>query len=80
MQTYFSLDIKGISLELISMNVTGPKLFQVFTMVDGKKKRFHMQGKDAENLAFVHPHDCPDFLLNLQDEIITKIIDRNKAD
>lgn len=69
MQTYFSLQINGIDLDFISMNITGPKLFQVFTTVEGQKTRYHLQGNGVDQLSFAMPDQCPQFLLDIEDQI-----------
>lgn len=73
MQTYFSLTINGIELDFISMNTSGPKLFQVFVNIDGKRTRFHMKGNGTNTLSFAMPQDCPTFLLDQEEPIRTAI-------
>lgn len=73
MNTYFSLTINSIPLDFISMNVTGPKLFQVFATVNGEKRRFHMQGNDTTPLEFTHRNDCPKLLLDIESQIREEI-------
>ena len=67
MKTNFSLDIKGTAMDFISMNGLAPKIFQVFAVTDGVKKRYHMQGNGIDELSFVNRNDCPQFLLDLEE-------------
>jgi len=73
MQTHFSFKVNGIPLDFTSMNVTGPKLFQVFTIVDGERKRFHLHADGSEYLTFALPDECPEFLKVILPEINKEI-------
>jgi len=61
------------------MNIYGPKLFQVFAMIDGQKKRFHMQGNGADSLEFTLRLECPQFLLDIEEQIREELAKKYSA-
>lgn len=63
MKTNFLIELQGLQLEILSMNVSGPKLFQVWTTIDGQKNRFHFKGDGINPLKFALPEETPSFLL-----------------
>ncbi|WP_031287171.1 hypothetical protein [Sphingobacterium sp. IITKGP-BTPF85] len=56
------------------MNVSLPKLFQVFVLVDNKKKRFLLQQTEQGNLGFAMPETCPAGLLAIEKEIAAEVV------
>jgi len=61
------------------MNIYGPKLFQVFAIIDGQKKRFHMQGNGADSLEFTLRSECPQFLLDIEEQIREELAKKYSA-
>lgn len=82
MQTNFSINVDGQTFDLVSMNVTGPKLFQLFAIVNGKRERFHLQGDGANPLRFCLPEHVPQSLRVLERGISDEIFSayRNAGD
>lgn len=74
MPTYFTIHVNNTQFDIISMNVHEPKLFQVWTIMDNGKKRFHLKRSDAGDLVFAMPGDCPPELLAMEREIAREVL------
>lgn len=79
MQTYFTINLGSQQFDCVRMNVTAPKLFQVFTQVNNEKRRFHIQGNGIDTLLFVNRADVPEEVLKAEALIAEKIFELNRA-
>lgn len=66
MKSKFNIVIDDVVFEFMTMNVQRIQLFQVYTDVNGVKKRFHMQLAEDGTLKFALPEECPAHLLALE--------------
>ncbi|WP_153798465.1 hypothetical protein [Foetidibacter luteolus] len=69
----FTIEIKGQNFEFKTMNIREWKLFQVYVVVDGIKRRFHMAG-DKTGFRITDSFDSIAALENtLSTAIVTEI-------
>ena len=80
METTFSLTIRGTQFDFINMNVTGPKLFQIFSTLTGERKRYHIHLNEKGSLEFALRDECPQELLAYEAEISDAILQKYKAE
>lgn len=80
METSFSLNIRATKFDFINMNVTGPKLFQVFSTINGRRERYHIHLNESGSLEFAMPGECPKELLEYEAEISDAILQKYKAE
>ena len=72
MANSFSIEVGGHKFDVLSQNVKAPNGFQLFAETAGKRKRYHLQRKE-DKLQFTMPEDTPQFLLDLEKEIVYEI-------
>lgn len=68
MEHCFNVQAGGIDFKINSMNVKLPSLFQVYVMENGIEKRYHIK-RDGGQLIFALRSDCPQALLNIEEEL-----------
>lgn len=60
MITKFTKDVAGIEFEFNPMNILKLQLFQIYTVFEGSRHRFHMQITDEGVFKITDPVKCPE--------------------
>ena len=69
----FKVEAEGAEFEFITMHAREVKLFQVYVMYEGKRRRFHMQLNQEGNFVITDPEHCPQEYLKAE-ELLSKAI------
>lgn len=79
MTTRFLASINGVDFEFISMDVSKPRLFQVYVTHNGQKLRFHIQAnKEGEFLIPLKNEVCPEPYREFEKQLGEAIVNQYK--
>lgn len=69
----FKVEAEGAVFEFISMHVREVKLFQVYVVHEGARRRFHMQRDDSGEFLITNKDHCP-VVYHKAEQLLSKAI------